>query len=298
MRSAFLAGLLCSLATPGFCAVWEKTRVPDTWSLIDKPSRESTMSLSIALTRKNLDRLDATLAKLSTPGHAEYGQWLEKEDIEKLFPVADHRPVVSWLRGAGISHISREGALITFHGTVDQVNRLLETDFAYYHNGASTKLRTTQYSIPDHLADHIDLVSPTVHFGKTSKFIPVPPSSRELEGHGASSTSVSPSCETSITPSCMKQMYNVGDYTPDPSAGSRIAFGSFLNQSASYADLAQYEALFNIPPQSFTVETLNGGVNNQSASVNDVGEANLDVQLIAAVAHPLKIHEYITGGLA
>lgn len=298
MRSTVLAGLLCSLAAPGLCAVWESTRVPNAWSLVDKPSRESTMSLSIALSRKNLDQLEATLTKVSTPGSSEYGQWLDNKDIEKLFPVVDDAPVVSWLKNAGISHISRDGALVTFYGTVDQVNKLLDTDFAYYQNGASTKLRTTQYSIPDDLSSYIDLISPTVHFGKTTKSLPVPSRSHKLEKRRASSTNVSPACQTSITPSCLKQMYNVGDYTPDPSAGSRIGFGSFLNQSALYTDLAKYEALFNISSQSFTVELINGGVNNQSASPSDIGEADLDVQLIAAVAHPLKIHEYITGGLA
>lgn len=298
MRSTALAGLLCSLAAPGLCAVWESTRVPSAWSLVDKPSREDTMSLSIALSRKNLDQLEATLTKVSTPGHAGYGQWLDNKDIEKLFPVVDDAPVVNWLKSAGISHIARDGALVTFYGTVDQVNKLLNTEFAYYQNGESTKLRTTEYSIPDSLSNYIDLISPTVHFGKTHKDRPVASSSRKLEKRRASSTTVSPACQTSITPSCLKQMYNIGDYTPDPSAGSWIGFGSFLNQSASYSDLAKYETLFGISPESFTVETLNGGVNNQSASVADIGEADLDVQLIAAVSHPLKIHEYITGGVA
>ena len=93
-------------------------------------------------------------------------------------------------------------------------------------------------------------------------------------------------------------MYNIGDYVPKPAAGSRIGFSSFLNQSAQQSDLLAYEARFNISSQSFTVETLNGGVDNQSAPSSDVGEANLDVQLITAVSHPLPVHEFITGGLA
>lgn len=56
--------------------------------------------------------------------------------------------------------------------------------------------------------------------------------------------------------------------------------------------------LFNIPSQSFTVETINGGLDNQNALGSEVGEANLDVQLIIAVAHPLPVHEFITGDLA
>jgi tripeptidyl-peptidase-1 len=93
-------------------------------------------------------------------------------------------------------------------------------------------------------------------------------------------------------------MYNVGDYVPKPAAGSRIGFGSFLNESAQQSDLEAYQTLFDIPTQRFTVELINGGVDDQNAPSSDIGEANLDVQLISAVSHPLPIHEFITGGVA
>jgi len=291
-------GLLCTLAAPALGIVWESLGgVPRTWSLADEPSPDSTMALSIALSRQNLDQLESKVTKLSTPGQTEYGQWLEKTDIDTEFPVVDDAPVMEWLKNAGISNIARDGALLKFTGSVETVNKLLDTDFAYYHNEGSTKLRTTEYSIPDSLTDYIDLISPTVYFGKTRSAAPAP-SRSQREARKVSSVDASPACSTAITPSCLKEMYNVGDYTPTPESGSRIGFGSFLNQSAIYSDLTKYEALFDIPSQSFTVELLNGGVNNQSASTADIGEANLDVQLIVAVSHPLPVHEFITGGVA
>lgn len=300
MHSTVYAGLLCTLAAPALGVVWESLAggVPSAWSVVDKPSPDSTMGLSIALSRHNLDQLESKLSKVSTPGQAEYGQWPDKEEIDSQFPAVDDTPVVSWLQNAGISNIARDGALLKFTGSVEQVNKLLDTEFAYYQNGASTKLRTTEYSIPDDLSDHIDLISPTVYFGKSRQVIPAPSNTRRSRDRRASLTDVSAACQTAITPSCLKQMYNIGDYTPEPSVGSRVGFASFLNQSASYSDLAKYEALFNIAPQSFTVELINGGVNNQSTDVSGLAEANLDVQLIIAVSHPLPVHEFITGGVA
>ncbi|KAF3390198.1 Tripeptidyl-peptidase sed4 [Penicillium rolfsii] len=300
MHSNVYAGLLCALAGQSMAVVWESLAggVPSTWSLLEKPSADSTMTLSIALTRQNLDQLESKLTKLSTPGQASYGQWLSKDEIDTHFPVVDDAPVLSWLKNAGISSIARNGAVIDFTGTVENINKLLDTTFAYYQSGDSVKLRTVEYSIPSDLTEHIDVISPTVFFGKMRSAVPVPSKSQEIKARKASSTEVSASCQTSITPSCLKEMYNVGDYVPEPSAGSRIGFGSFLNQSASYSDLAKFEQLFDIPSQSFTVELLNGGVNNQSASVSDIGEANLDVQNIVGIAHPLPVHEYITGGVA
>ncbi|KAJ5678346.1 uncharacterized protein N7477_003979 [Penicillium maclennaniae] len=297
MHTSVYTGLLCTLAAPALGVVLESLAggAPSTWSLVDKPSADSTMSLSIALTRQNLDQLESKVTKLATPGQAEYGQWLDKTDIETQFPVFDDTAVVNWLKSAGISSISRDGATLSFSGSVETVEKLLDTDFAYYKNGDTTKLRTTQYSIPDDLTDYIDVISPTVYFGGLRKFAPMPSLAKKQVRRDSK---ISASCNDYITPSCLKEMYNVGDYTPKPSAGSRIGFGSFLNQSASESDLAEYETLFNIPQQSFSVELINGGVNDQSAPVADIGEANLDVQLIVAVSHPLPVHEFITGGVA
>ncbi|KAJ6045022.1 uncharacterized protein N7446_003224 [Penicillium canescens] len=300
MHPAIYTGLLCTLAAPTLGVVWESLGggVPSSWNLKETPSSDSTMALSIALSRQNLDQLESKLTKLSTPGEAEYGQWLQKHEIDTQFPVVDDTAVVNWLKSAGISNFARDGALLNFTGSVEIIGQLLNASFAYYSNGDLVKLRTTEYSIPDDLTSYIDLISPTVFFGKTRSAVPVPSPLQKVQERRASSTEISPACQTSITPSCLKEMYNVGDYTPEPAAGSRVGFASFLNQSASYSDLADYESRFNIPSQSFTVELLNGGVNNQSASKSDIGEANLDVQLIVAVSHPLPVHEFITGGVA
>lgn len=300
MYVSIYTGILCGLAAPAMAMVWENlaTGPPSGWRPINnKPSYDSTVTLSIALSRQNLDHLEPTLARLSTPGSSEYGQWLGKDDIDSLFPIVDDSSVVSWLHKAGISKITREGGLLNFTSSIDKANQLLNTSFAYYQNEGSIKLRTTEYSIPDDLEAYIDVISPTVYFG-TPSAAPQTSESSQLQAHRDSPQEVSASCQTIITPQCLKEMYNVGDYIPQPAAGSRVGFGSFLNQSAQKSDLEAYEALFDLPTQSFTVELLNGGIDDQNASDSDVGEANLDVQLIAAISHPLPIHEFITGGLA
>lgn len=293
MHSTIYTGLLCTLAAPAMGVVWESLSggVPSTWSLVDTPS-DSTMSLAISLSRKNIDQLQSTLTKVSTPGESEYGQWLEKADVDSQFPVVSETPVVNWLKSANITSYTLDGALLKFSGSVKSMNSLLNTTFANYESEGSVKLRTTEYSIPSALSDYIDIISPTVYFGKTRKALPMPHKSNNLEARAT----VSASCEDYITPACLREMYNVGDYTPKVSSGSVVGFGSFLNETASQSDLAEYQKLFNISAQAFTVELLNGGTNDQNSTTR--GEANLDVQLISAMSHPLPIHEYITGGVA
>ncbi|KAH0254110.1 subtilisin-like protein, partial [Aureobasidium melanogenum] len=98
-----------------------------------------------------------------------------------------------------------------------------------------------------------------------------------------------------LGPDCWKQVLNI-TYVPDASSGSRIGFGSFLNESAIEADLFLYEQKYGIPQQSFNVTLINGGVNHQEPEYTTIGEANLDTQNIFGLAHPLPVTEFITGG--
>lgn len=293
VRSIIRAGLLYQLALPALGAVHEQlAAVPNGWTKVEDADDSTTISLTVALNYQNLDQLESKLISVSTPGHPEYGKHLDLNDINVLFPPASDASVVSWLKDAGISQIHTTGSSVNFATTVGTANKLLNTNFAYYSDGAGQKLRTTQYSIPDHLAGDIDLISPTTYFGKTTAVRSVV----SIANTGVKSIDVDASCNKSITPSCLKELYGVGDYVPDPASGSRVAFSSFLNESATYADLNDYEAKFGIPSQSFSVELINGGVNDQNPVTAQNGEANLDVQNIIGVSHPLPVTEYITAG--
>ena len=57
-----------------------------------------------------------------------------------------------------------------------------------------------------------------------------------------------------------------------------------------------FEQRYGFKNQTFAVELINGGVNDQNATTASDGEANLDAQNIIGIAHGLEITEYITGG--
>lgn len=77
-------------------------------------------------------------------------------------------------------------------------------------------------------------------------------------------------------------------YTPDPTSGSHIGFGSFLNQSAIYSDLFQFEEFFGIPHQNFSTILIAGATNDQNTVTAQFGEADLDVSLLL-VASPFTV---------
>lgn len=218
------------------------------------------------------------------------------------------KQVKSWLESQGVTQLSNDGSLMTFTTTVEKANTLLNTTFAYYTDGLTTKLRTMDYSIPDTLAGSLDFITPTIFFGSTkAQKLPSSPIEASVEDVEKRQT-VSNSCLKTVhyhnktyelfTPDCYKESFNISDYKVDKSAGSTIAFGSFLNESASYSDLALFEKTFNIPSQNFTVTIIKNGatynLNDQNPLTESDGEANLDVQNIAGIVNGLPISEYVT----
>ncbi|KAM3084009.1 vesicle formation at the endoplasmic reticulum [Clarireedia jacksonii] len=293
-KAVVCAGLL-SQALPVYGAVLEKlAAVPSGWTAAS-PDSSAVLTLTVGLAQQNLDQLESKLLAVSTPGNAEYGQHLDADEVNALFaPSPDaNSAVTSWLANAGAQNITSDGSFVTFATTVEKANSMLNTTFKTYTSNGVSKLRTTQYSVPDEIAHHIDLISPTTYFGKTVANVPT---LTRMEATPPTKRSVDAACQTSITPTCLKELYNVGNYTPKVSSGSKIGFGSFLNQSALYSDLFAFEKYFGIPEQNFTVTLLNGATNDQDPATASIGEANLDVQNIVGIAHPLPVEEFITGG--
>ena len=296
-----------ALAPVALAAVFEQMAAAPRsgWTVMKKPPAKSdTQIFTIALAMQNLDQLESKLLSVSTPGSPAYGQFMDGDQVAAAF--APSREAVSsvtgWLKSNRISHYKVDGAFIDFAADIDTANKLFNATYKYYGKDGVTKLRTSSYSIPDSIAHHVTLVDPGVYLGSTLAMRPTPsePTPTEKQKRDTQGTetrpSVAASCQTSITPSCLKQMYSVGSYAPDAKSGSYIGFGSFLNESAQYADNFQFEDLFGIPRQSFEVELIAGGVNNQNTSTANFGEADLDIECIIGIAHPLPVVEYITGG--
>lgn len=269
---------------------------------------------TIALNMQNIDQLESRLLAVSTPGHASYGQFSDVDDITSTFaPSADAvQAVTSWLESSGVVQgYAVRGAFVDLATDVTGANTLFGANYQYYTppstaSSTSTKLRTLAYSVPDEIAEHIALVDPGNYFGAVRSFAPrlgdlkfaerAAPTPAKAPPAKGTTTTIDAACQTSITPACLKQLYQVGDYAADAKSGSRIGFGSFLNQSALYADLADYLTLNGLPSQNFTVELINNATNDQNPATAQIGEADLDAQNIVGVAHPLPVTEFITGG--
>ncbi|KAJ5110435.1 Peptidase S8/S53 subtilisin/kexin/sedolisin [Penicillium argentinense] len=304
-RGALSLAIVSLLASTAAADVFEQLPgIPEGWRYSRTPNGKQPVKLNLALSQQRLEAFEKTLLDMSTPGHRDYGKHFQSHDEMKrmLQPSDDSVQVVrNWLEGAGINDIHRDADWLTIHTTVEKANDLLDANFQYYVNRHKhvERLRTLEYSLPREVIPHVNLVSPTTRFGQLKANRATMHSKSRVADEAFKKAALSPSssCDTAITPKCLKSIYNVGDYEGHSDNGNKIGFSSYLEQYARYQDLALFEK--NFAPwaegDNFTVIEYHGGGNDQN-SMSDSSEANLDLQYIVGVSSPASVTEFSTGG--
>ncbi|ESK88090.1 tripeptidyl peptidase a [Moniliophthora roreri MCA 2997] len=293
---------------------WAST--PKGWEFHSLPRPDSLIDLKLGLKSARIDELATHLMQTSDPAHPRYGQHLSKEEVEALVaPHADSTAAVEeWLEFySAKGETSTSGEWITIRLPVADAERMLNAKYGLYHHDKSkdTVLRTLSYSLPRELMAHVDVVSPTTYFGtlksmRTTSFLQ-PELDVAIEkgtiNFGAdiepgSDATVPASCGTTITPSCLKGLYNTTNYTPRAASQNSLGVAGYLDEFANHADLRTFLARF-LPSASdqagsdFTTIRVNNGGDDQ----NDPGvEANLDIQYTIAMSFPTPNTYYSTGG--
>ncbi|KAI0252053.1 hypothetical protein BJV78DRAFT_1154023 [Lactifluus subvellereus] len=179
--------------------------------------------------------------------YARYGDHLSKEDVEALVA-----PCIS--------------------GTPP-----MEFHVWKHAQDGDVLVRTTEYSLPAYLDEHIELIQPTTAFNRakrqrtTSAFswsqIPLllsPDAKITVPDYGVT---VDASCNTTITVSCLKQLYNAVNYVPCKTNKNAIAITGYLEEFANFDDLKlfyadQLSAGVNTLLDVVLINDYKGGLNN------------------------------------
>lgn len=187
---------------------------------------------------------------------ARYGQHLTKEEVEAF--TAPHSSSVDavndWLEFHGIdsstAHRSPAGEWVTIVVSVAEAERMLGTKYNVYHHAKSGQdvVRTLGYSLPKELHSHVDVVAPTTYFGtlrsmKSTSFVQhdvKPMTSAEVEEASlvpVSNAVVPTTCTRTITPACLRALYNTSTYVPTQTATNKLGVAGYLGEFANTADL-------------------------------------------------------------
>lgn len=262
----------------------------------------------IAVRQRNVEHFEKLLVDISTPDHPKYGQHMEGHEVKTMLKPTQvaSDAVIAWLQDSNVTDIEDDGDWINFKTDVGTANKMMNTKFLWYKNDykGAERLRTLKYSVPDEIAQHINMVQPTIRFGnmdpmRSTIFKEEIVSDAEMRTQFTQATSaapIDPACNSLITPQCLFQIYNI-HYGASANIGNKVGYASFLEQYARYSDLALFEeniATYAIG-QNFSVISINGGLNDQT-SANDSGEANLDQQYVLGVSAPVPVTEFTTAG--
>ncbi len=186
-----------------------------------------------------------------------YGQHLSKEQVAAL--VAPHADSVSnvedWLLAHGLDTSSAQrsasGDWITVRVSVSQAEEMLGTKYNLFRHGKSEDyvIRTMNYSLPSILHEHITVVAPTTYFGtmksmKATSFVQPDAPTIESDADTAhllkdphSLATVPSSCSSTITPACLRALYNTTTYVPAATNKNILGVAGYLDEFANRADL-------------------------------------------------------------
>lgn len=184
-----LGGVLAAPTIKSY-AVKERHVVPRGWNAVSRAPSSHVVDLQIGLKQRNQDKLEQHVTEVSDPSHARYGQYLSAAEIEDLIaPAGDTLELVhAWLLEHDISKtvVSPTKDWVTVTLPVESIERLLDTTYSVFrHSDGSELVRTSEWSLPEHLHEHIDLIQPTTSFFRPFKNARgVMPEDGEIDWHG------------------------------------------------------------------------------------------------------------------
>ena len=177
----------------------------------------------IALKQENAFHFEQHLLAISDPDHPKYGQHMKQDELKAMLKPSEDasNAVLNWLRSQDVPriHVQDEGDWINIFVSTAEAERILNTKFHYYHNKVVDieHIRTLHYSIPQCLHQYIHMIQPTTRFGQFKpqrstiyEHFEIGPAVQNLRQYSSASLNTT-FCNTTITPQCLRDLYQVGD---------------------------------------------------------------------------------------
>ncbi|EPT01829.1 hypothetical protein FOMPIDRAFT_93538 [Fomitopsis schrenkii] len=265
---------------------------PTGCSRVGPADATTVLSLRLGLVSSNVDKLIETLYNVSTPSSAKYGQHLSKSEAAAFLNPSDEslQAVNAWLADNDINAttISHGGDWLAISLPVSQANEMLDADFSVYtHEESGTQIiRALQYSIPEDLVDHLQVVHPVTTFAVLS---PKPGST------SAGRVSLTPKQKRQsacggqyVDPACLQELYGIPT-TPATEPEPLLVTG-YIKQYPSKNDTESFLSTYRpdyTPSPLYNYTQIYGGGYDPS---NPGDEANLDVQYTVGLATGIPVN--------
>ncbi|TDL20636.1 subtilisin-like protein [Rickenella mellea] len=301
----------------------KRARDPLGWSRTRRIDPDVILPMRFGLTQNNMDTIEDMLMDVSHPESPNYGKhWTAAKVVNHFAPSpATISAVKDWLHSEGI-HSSRQRLSpskiwVEVNASVAEVERLLKTEYHIWaDNEGGERVGCHEYSIPEHMRDHIDIIKPTVHLtGRIAN--PSQLRKRQIKdsnhrlgsvnsGNGPKTNGQKPSttltladCDQFITPVCLQALYNI-HYRPLSTKRNTFGIVEFTPQAFLQPDLDMFFKNFSPSQvgQKPILVSIDGGVAQTTNTGFDFnGESDLDLEYAMALTNPQPITLLQTGDL-
>jgi tripeptidyl-peptidase-1 len=169
----FLLSLVSLLALEAAAAVRKEAYREHGWERKWLAPRDGQIKLHIALRQEDGGReVERHLIQRSDPNNPYYRQYMDAGEATYLSRPAlgSSHAVESWLwQHALLEDAALWGGMYEVETTIRSAERLLNTTYFVYSDGAQELVRTELFYLPDSVAGYIDFVTPTTSFPKPAK---------------------------------------------------------------------------------------------------------------------------------
>lgn len=163
--------------------------------------------------------------------------------------------VDAWLSAHGIHPAGAQrtngGSWLSIPITVEQASRMMNATYNIYQHEDTSEyiVRTMSYSLPSVLKPHVGVITPTTYFStmrsmRSTSFLQphIKPIDNDVETAPkltgpASLATVPSSCASTITPACLRALYNTTSYVPKATNVNKLGVAGYLDEFANDADL-------------------------------------------------------------
>ena len=246
--TAIIPSRATSFFTPNLTVLESLPEVPKEWQQGAAVPASKRLKFRIALRQENAFAFEQQVIAMSTPDHPSYGRHMKQHEVRRMLQpsLEASGAVLQWLTGEGVpaTNIRDDGDWIKFQVSAGEAERILATRFHYYSNYAEKVeiIRTLRYSIPQNLHKYVQLIQPTTRFAQTqaqySAIFDHFAIASVKDGYNQSMGLDEASCNNTITPQCLKDLYNFGDYQGKALEGMRQNEISFYSVSIFVAGIS------------------------------------------------------------
>ncbi|KAF2167214.1 hypothetical protein M409DRAFT_66238 [Zasmidium cellare ATCC 36951] len=270
------------------------------WRAVSAADGNHIVRAAIALHQPGVEKARDLLMETSNPASEKFGQHPDSSTIDSLFAPTQRSidSAVDWLSDIGISNVRlrKTSALLEFSATVDQLQDLLGAKywlFEHSHTGEHS-IGTTDYSIPDHLRDHVHFVTPTTDLAPVRR-VPKKRLKRNAPTYGSGAVNLT-DCHYSWTPQCIRQLYGI---PLEHKTAPNNTLGIYGTQDDfSQSDLNAFWTQFAPFIHNGTGPTIKRINNNGKAGEETIGEMVLDMTMAFPIVYPQTVDLYFVDDTA